>query len=469
MAEKILNTRIQLKYDTYENWTTKNPVLKKGEMAIATIATGDTQKVNSVTPPQVLIKVGDGTTNYNALPFASGLAADVYSWAKAASKPSYKASEITGLSDFIGDTIQDTDTQYKIVKDSTNDYKYYLYSKSKDASWDEGNNYVGNTLVSTITIPKYTLPEATASVLGGVKIGSNISIASDGTISLAKSNVTGALGYTPVDPAEAALTGTPTAPTADPSTNSTQIATTAFVKSAIDAIPAQAVYTIEKTTEDANYVASYKLMKDSKQVGETINIPKDYLVKSASCKTATEDDKPIAGLKIGDPYLDFVINTKDTDTGSGTEDHVYINVADLVDVYTAGNGISIDPNDKNKISIKINQSNSNGLSVTEAGLQLETASDTTNGAMSSTSYAELQTAKTDIANLKKVGATKVEQSSVNGNIKINGTETTVYTHPEKHAASEITGLADIATTGNVNDLVQTTGDVLVFDCGNATI
>ena len=95
MAEKILNTRIQLKYDTYANWTTNNPILKKGEMAIATIEAGDTEKVNSVTPPQVLIKVGDGTTNYNALPFASGMAADVYSWAKQSTKPSYTGSEVT--------------------------------------------------------------------------------------------------------------------------------------------------------------------------------------------------------------------------------------------------------------------------------------------------------------------------------------------------------------------------------------
>ncbi len=42
----------------------------------------------------------------------------------------------------------------------------------------------------------YTLPNATASVLGGVKVGSNITVSS-GTISLTKANVTSALGYTP--------------------------------------------------------------------------------------------------------------------------------------------------------------------------------------------------------------------------------------------------------------------------------
>lgn len=43
---------------------------------------------------------------------------------------------------------------------------------------------------------KYSLPTATSSVLGGVKIGSNITN-SNGTISLTKANVTSALGYTP--------------------------------------------------------------------------------------------------------------------------------------------------------------------------------------------------------------------------------------------------------------------------------
>lgn len=42
----------------------------------------------------------------------------------------------------------------------------------------------------------YSLPAATASVLGGVKIGSNISVSS-GTISLTSANVTSALGFTP--------------------------------------------------------------------------------------------------------------------------------------------------------------------------------------------------------------------------------------------------------------------------------
>ena len=40
------------------------------------------------------------------------------------------------------------------------------------------------------------------------------------------------------------------------------------------------------------------------------------------------------------------------------------------------------------------------------------------------------------------GANKVEASANNGSIKIDGVETVVYTHPEKHAISDVTGLQD---------------------------
>lgn len=54
-----------------------------------------------------------------------------------------------------------------------------------------------NDLSDKPTIPSaYTLPTASSTVMGGVKIGSNISVTS-GTISITKSNVTSALGYTP--------------------------------------------------------------------------------------------------------------------------------------------------------------------------------------------------------------------------------------------------------------------------------
>lgn len=98
MANTTLNTRIKNKVDTYENWTSANPTLLAGEIAIVTIP-GSTGAVQQ--EPATLFKVGDGVTAFKDLPFASGLAANVYSWALAAKKPDYTADEIQGLEDYI--------------------------------------------------------------------------------------------------------------------------------------------------------------------------------------------------------------------------------------------------------------------------------------------------------------------------------------------------------------------------------
>lgn len=68
---------------------------------------------------------------------------------------------------------------------------------------DTNTTYTSGTNISisgtTINCTySYSLPIATSSVLGGVKIGSNITVSS-GTISLSKANVTSALGYTPAN------------------------------------------------------------------------------------------------------------------------------------------------------------------------------------------------------------------------------------------------------------------------------
>ena len=70
--------------------------------------------------------------------------------------------------------------------------------------WTDTNltyNSGTNISISGTTINctySYSLPTATSSVLGGVKVGSNITLSS-GTISLSKSNVTSALGFTPAN------------------------------------------------------------------------------------------------------------------------------------------------------------------------------------------------------------------------------------------------------------------------------
>ena len=167
MADKIFNTRIQLKYDTYANWQSKNPVLKSGEVGICVIP-AETGAVTA--EPAILMKVGDGAKTWTQLSFVTGLAGDVYSWAKASSKPTYTAQEISGLSDYISGEIQDTNTQYKIEADKDNGRKFYLYSKEKDGNF-------GTTPVSTIEIPEKVYTLATGTTNGTVKFnGTDVAV-----------------------------------------------------------------------------------------------------------------------------------------------------------------------------------------------------------------------------------------------------------------------------------------------------
>lgn len=165
MATKTLNTRILLRYDSYENWLTSTIVLKQGEAAICSVPTGKT--VDGVTtPPAVLLKVGDGVHTFKDLPWLQAVASDVHAWAKAA-VPAIPAENITGLADFISGEIQDTDTQYTLVKD--NDYTYKLMSKAKGAE-----NFT--TEVATLTIPNPTSDiNALKALVGDVAVATQIS------------------------------------------------------------------------------------------------------------------------------------------------------------------------------------------------------------------------------------------------------------------------------------------------------
>lgn len=133
---------------------------------------------------------------------------------------------------------------------------------------------------------------------------------------------------------------------------------------------------VKDDTAEAGAIATYHLTKDGVNVGAAINVPKDFLVKSASVEEVAEADVPYAGAKVGDKYLDFVVNVK---AGEAEEDaHIYLPVNELVDVYTAGNGIEISA--ANVVSAKVVAEN--GLSVDENGIKLAVATETTAGAMS---------------------------------------------------------------------------------------
>lgn len=98
----------------------------------------------------------------------------------------------------------------------------------------------------------------------------------------------------------------------------------------------------------SSVLKSYVLKQGTREVGK-IDIPKDFLVKSAEVKTVETADVPYAGAQVGDKYIDLEINAK---TGSTEDSHIYIQIKDFFVPYKAGvtDTISVDIGSDNTIS-----------------------------------------------------------------------------------------------------------------------
>lgn len=151
------------------------------------------------------------------------------------------------------------------------------YAATRDGA---GNNIV-NTYAKKTDIPSaYTLPNATSSTLGGVKIGSNISV-SDGTISITKSNVTSALGYTP--PASDTTYGDAT------TTSSGLMSSTDKVK--LNGIANNANYYIHPPTHPASMISGLATVATSGNYNDLANKPGDATTSSAGLMSAADKSK----------------------------------------------------------------------------------------------------------------------------------------------------------------------------------
>ena len=512
MATKDLKARLKLKYDLYANWIANDPVLLAGEAAIAVVP-ADTGAV--VQEPCVLIKIGDGTKKFSQLPFVSGLAADVYTWAKAATKPTYTAEEISGLDAYISGKVQDTNTTYKIEVDSTNPRKFQLYKHELSDAYG-----TWTAVGEPITIPVSTL--ATGTTNGTVKFnGEDVAVAglkdaaytevatlnttaqgyadavlgtegddsTKNTVYGAKKAAAEALAAANSKVASVAATankgieigGTATAPTVgiklDPAVGNAATLSAAGLKVTI---PAAAEYTIAKKADSGDFAAVYQLTKDGTPVGVDINIPKDMVVKSGA----------VVKNPAGQPAGTYIVLT----LANATSDKLYINVDSLIEYVTGGTAadgiITTSVSDDFVLTATIN----NGTITKE---KLVTAVQTSLGKADSalqkadittgTANGNISVGGTDVpvAGLKDAAYATV--ASINTTAKgyadaVLGTaadgadKNTVY--GVKASVTALTGVVNnkidatavsqIGKTGNINDIIQTEGDYVVFDCGNSS-
>ena len=155
-SEKKVTTKIQVRYDTWDNWKAASASGKgalyvplAGEIcavkidATATPA-GDTGTSTSI--HEAMFKIGDGETTFQDLEWASAKAADVYGWAKQekipitiTTSPSTLTGEGTYLSDVTNNTSDDVLSLSFTKKDNmvTTDSEQTLVSKKTFAVQDE--------------------------------------------------------------------------------------------------------------------------------------------------------------------------------------------------------------------------------------------------------------------------------------------------------------------------------------------
>ena len=494
--DKVLQTRISLKYDTYANWHSKNPTLLEGEVAVVVVPdpVGTIKNV-----PTILFKVGDGAKKFDELPWVSGPAGDVYAWAKEPTKPSYEASEITGLSDVI--SRQDTDTQYKIAISGRT---VQLFKKNKGGAF-------GTTPDSTFELPaetKHTLVEGDTN--GTVKFdGKDVKVHGlgsaaykdstflDASIADAKkagtdaqnavNALSGKVGTVPenetvislIDKAKKAGTDAQNAVNALDTrvgvipSGSTATTVVGYVDEKIEAIPEQTDYSLTVTNPASSTYAQVYEFKQLNKTIATINIPKDMVVQSGTVETHAEAG---AWGKAG-TYLHLVLANAENSS-------IYINVGDLIEYVSAGS----DENDAIQISIsadhKVSASVKNG-SITLAMLA-EAVQTEINKAHTHANKAELDkiavgdkakwdamqgNAKTYTDNqiaekIEALDGSAIATAEADGQISVlTGVEEVNGVISKKSEAT----LAKIAKTGNVADLMQTSGNYIVFKCGSATV
>lgn len=441
MATKTLKTRIQLKYDTYANWTSNNPTPLAGELCVVVVPA---EAGAVVQEPALLLKVGDGTTAFNSLNFVGGIAADVYDWAKAEKKPTYEAKEITGIDTYISEYVNDqmgisvdTDTQYKIVPVEGNAYQYRLMSKSK-----ADTDYT--TEVAVIDIPKYDDTALAGRVTAVENLVGSTAVATQIANAISELNL--ASTYEAKGAAKAV-----------------QGDTTSTVKSVEDALNTY------KSTNDSAVAAAKKAGDDAQSDVDALEekvgtVPDDktvvQMIEDAKSE-ATYDDTEVRGL-ISDNADDISdLNGKmntliGDDTGKSARTIANEELAKQLIPENADEAL----NTLEEIAAWIQNHPDDAAAMNAAITALQAKVDTGDQTVTAYVTAAIEALKIgDYAKAADLTALAARVTTAEGKI------TTLEGEVAKKANDA--DLATIAKTGNVNDLIQTDGDYIIFNCGTS--
>lgn len=426
MAEKILNTRIQLKGDSFKNWSSANPILKENELAVVRIDSDDTTVLGSGISG-IYFKVGDGTKHFSELGFSGGIDGrviaeaiskktlvqtinDTIAHAGIATDEAMKAlaGRVTSLEGLVGTeavATQIADAIAELNLSNTYAAKEHTHTKSEITDFAHTHAMTEVTgLTDAIADAKKAGTDANtaleeykttnnAAVKANADAITAINAAETGILAQAKEYANTKVASVSATDESIVVSGTTTAPTV-----AVQISKEAgndLVKKTdglFVEVPDGAVYSITKDETSADYAAVYHLTKDGANTGVAINIPKDMVVKSG-----TVEVNP-AGQATG-TYLVLTL-------ANAAEDKVYINVGSLIEYVTSGSAESdmvvVAVSEDHKVTATI----TNG-SITKAKLEA--------GVQTSLNKADSALQKTDIVT-----------GSANGTIAVGGSDVSVH-------------------------------------------
>ena len=168
MAEKTINTKIQLRNDLAATWTTRNPVLNKGEIGIEI----DTRKM----------KVGDGTTAWDTLSYMGADANDILAVINenrdtcTQIELNQGQTDADGLATITSPKKGDTAIVSKLIVGDKRSYTAYVYNGENwaacDGNYSAENVYFGEDLTYTANIGVKTVPSSGSGTI--VAAGKNV-------------------------------------------------------------------------------------------------------------------------------------------------------------------------------------------------------------------------------------------------------------------------------------------------------
>ena len=158
MAEKTINTRIQLRNDLAANWNSKNPRLNKGEIGIEI----DTRKM----------KVGDGNTTWNALSYMGADANDILAVINenrdtcTQIELNQGQTDAEGLATITNPKKGDTAIVSKLIVGDKRSYTAYVYNGENwaacDGNYSADNVYFDEDLTYTVQFGTLAKPSGSA-------------------------------------------------------------------------------------------------------------------------------------------------------------------------------------------------------------------------------------------------------------------------------------------------------------------